>query len=464
MTVPTWVQDAIFYHIFPDRFHNGDPSNDSPNFQPWGAEPNIRDYQGGDLRGIIAKFDYLLDLGVNALYLTPIFQSAANHRYHAIDYFTIDPSLGTLADFKALLETAHSNHVRVILDGVFNHTGRGFFAFNDILENGPQSRYKDWYTVRKFPLDAYGEGKAENYLAWWNLKDLPKLNTGHPEVRRYLMQVTRHWLEQGADGWRLDVPAEIDDDEFWAEFAETVRQTNPYAYTVGEVWEVAPRWVGETHFHGLMHYPVRAALLDLLAEGKPAAEFATKVEGFFQVYPRANAYAMYVTLGSHDTPRLFTLLDGDLAKLKLAFLFLFAYPGAPAIYYGDEIGMPGGKDPENRRAFPWDEAQWNKDLRAHVQRLISVRKTLPALRRGDFNRLLLDAENSIYAFTRCIGEDKLLVVLNLGPKALEIQISVKELGWAEGRLLTEQVTSARYGVHDGALNLQLPGWGGAILA
>lgn len=463
MPVPTWVQDAIFYQIFPDRFHNGDPANDSATFQPWGAEPNIRDYQGGDLRGIINKFDYLLDLGVNALYLTPIFQSAAYHRYHAIDYFKIDPTLGTLADFKALLDTAHRNNVRVVLDGVFNHTGRGFFAFNDILENGSHSRYKDWYHVKKFPLDAFSEGKAENYLAWWNMKDLPKLNTANAEVRKYLMDVTRFWLEQGMDGWRLDVPGEIDDDPFWAEFARVVRETNPDAYTVGEIWEVSRRWVGEDHFHGLMHYPVRTALLDALAEGKGAAEFAKTVEGFFDVYPRENAYAMYVTLGSHDTPRILTELGGDITKLKLAFTFLFAYPGAPAIYYGDELGMPGGKDPQNRRAFPWEEHTWNKELRAHVQKLVAVRKAQPALRRGDFNRLLLDAENNIYAFTRCIGEDKILVVMNLGASAREVNLSVKDIGWTDGRVLTDLVGGARYGVHDGALTLHLPGWSGVIL-
>ncbi len=463
MLVPDWVQDAIFYQIFPDRFYNGDPANDSASFQPWGAEPTIRDYQGGDLRGIIRKFDYLLDLGINALYLTPIFQSAANHRYHAIDYFTIDPTLGTLADFKALLDTAHRNNVRVVLDGVFNHTGRGFFAFNDLLENGQHSRYQDWYHVKKFPLDAFSEGKAENYLAWWDMKDLPKLNTKSPAVRKYLMDVTRYWLEQGMDGWRLDVPAEIDDDEFWAEFAETVRRTNPEAYTVGEIWEVAPRWVGPQKFHALMHYPVRSALLDVLANGKGVTEFAKTVEGFFDVYAREHAYAMYTTLGSHDTPRILTELKDDLAQLKLALLFLFAYPGAPAIYYGDEIGLAGGQDPQNRRAFPWDEAKWNADLRAFVQKLIAVRKAQPALRRGDFNRLLLDAEHSIYAFTRCIGEDKTLVVLNLGPSAREITLSVKDIGWADGRLLTEQVSGARLGIHDGVLTLHLPGWGGAIL-
>jgi glycosidase len=161
MTVPYWVQDAVFYQIFPDRFANGDPSNDPPNVKAWGSPPTIWDFQGGDLRGVIQRLDYLLDLGVNAIYLNPIFQATSTHRYNTSDYFQIDPKLGTLADFRALLDAAHRNGMRVIIDGVFNHCGRGFFAFADLLENGEHSPYKDWFHVKKFPLDAYGHGDIQ---------------------------------------------------------------------------------------------------------------------------------------------------------------------------------------------------------------------------------------------------------------------------------------------------------------
>ena len=181
MTVPDWVQDAVFYQIFPDRFFNGDPGSDPPNLQSWGSEPTEKGYQGGDLKGITAKLDYLADLGINALYLNPIFASTANHRYHTTDYFKIDPTLGTIEDFHALLNSAHDRQIRVILDGVFNHSGRGFFAFADILDNGGMSRYLGWYHVHHFPVDAFSEGPATNYEAWWGIKDLPKSKFKQPQ-------------------------------------------------------------------------------------------------------------------------------------------------------------------------------------------------------------------------------------------------------------------------------------------
>lgn len=240
MTTPYWVQDAIFYHIFPDRFSNGDTSNDPPNLQKWGAPPTIWGFQGGDLRGILRHLDYLLDLGVNAIYLNPIFLASSNHRYNASDYFQIDPRLGTMADFHALVEAVHKNDVRIILDGAFNHCGRGFFAFADVLENGERSAYKDWFHIKQFPLDAYGSGDAQNYTGWWNHKSLPKFNTDNPKVREHIFNVARFWIEQGADGWRLDVPNEIDDDGFWKEFRKVVKSANRDAYITGEILGYKP--------------------------------------------------------------------------------------------------------------------------------------------------------------------------------------------------------------------------------
>ncbi|MBN2501662.1 MAG: glycoside hydrolase family 13 protein, partial [Anaerolineales bacterium] len=387
MSVPAWVQDAIFYQIFPDRFYNGDHTNDPVNVQPWGAEPTIRGYQGGDLRGVLLKFDYLLELGVNAIYFNPIFKSSSNHRYHTVDYFQIDPLLGTMHDFKALLDVAHQNNVKVIVDGVFNHCARGFHAFNDLLENGQASPYVDWFHVNKFPIDAYSPGEAHDYRAWWGIKDCPKFNTNNPQVRQLIMDVARYWIEQGIDGWRLDVPGEIDDDAFWAEFRRVVKSVNPDAYLVGEIWTADPRWVGDNHFDGLMNYPLRDAMLDLIWMDNNVEEFANRVEGLLHIYPRENVHAMYLTLGSHDTERIFTMAQGNVAKTKLLFFYMFSYPGAPVIYYGDEIGIEGGKDPHCRQAFPWDESQWNTDLRGYVRRLTAVRKSTAALRRGDYHRL-----------------------------------------------------------------------------
>lgn len=458
MTTPYWVQDAIFYQIFPDRFANGDPSLNPPNVQKWGAQPTAWGFQGGDLRGILQHLDYLLDLGVTALYLNPIFQAPSTHRYNASDYYKIDPKLGTLDDFHALVDSVHRNNMHIILDGVFNHCGRGFFAFADVLENGDHSPYQDWFHIKKFPLDAYTPGEAQNYLGWWNHKSLPKLNTDNPAVRNYIFSVARYWIEQGADGWRLDVPNEIDDDGFWEEFRHIVKSANRDAYLLGEIWDVNPRWANETHFDGLMNYPLRDAILAMLNGHENAARFAERAEGLLKTYPRENLYAMLVPLGSHDTERIKTMVGGSLEKTKLAFLVQMAYPGAPAIYYGDEIGLEGGKDPENRRAFPWKETVWDQELRAWVKTLIAVRKRTPALRRGDFQRLM--AEDGLYAFARKLGEEKVLIALNASGRVHQVDVACASIGWEDDRELHDLLSHGKITISKGHLKLGLEPWSG----
>jgi len=456
MSVPYWVQDSIFYQIFPDRFANGDKTNDPPNVQKWGAKPTIWDFQGGDLRGIIRRFDYLLELGINALYLNPIFQATSSHRYNASDYFKIDPKLGDVNDFLALLDVAHRNNIRVILDGVFNHCGRGFFAFNDVLENGEHSPYRDWFHIHRFPLDAFTPGDAINYSGWWSHKSLPKFNTANPEVRKYLLGIAKYWIEKGADGWRLDVPNEINDDEFWAEFRQVVKSANKEAYIFGEIWDADPRWANDSHFDGLMNYPVKDALIALLNKRENLQQFIEKIDRLVQIYPRENVFAMYVPLGSHDTERILTALGGDLEKLKLAYLFQFAYPGAPAIYYGDEVGLEGGRDPECRGAFPWDPAVWKGDLQLWVRELIAIRKSRASLRRGDFSRIVLKEDKGCFAFTRTLGEEKTLVVMNTSAESQDIQIPVKTLNWQEGQTLRSLLDHRPLSVVKGKLPITLP--------
>jgi cyclomaltodextrinase / maltogenic alpha-amylase / neopullulanase len=463
MSVPYWVQDSIFYQIFPDRFANGDKSNDPQPLQKWGAKPTLWDFQGGDFRGIIQKFDYLLELGINALYLNPIFLSPSSHRYNTSDYYKIDPKLGGMADFNALLDISHRNNVRVILDGVFNHCGRGFYAFNDVAENGEHSPYKNWFHIHRFPLDAYTPGEAVNYAGWWNHKSLPKFNTSNPDVRKYLLGVARYWIEQGADGWRLDVPNEINDDVFWNEFRHIVKSVNRDAYIFGEIWDADPRWANDTHFDGLMNYPVKDALIALLMDRGNLAQFSDKVEGLLKLYANDNVYGMYVPLGSHDTERILTALGGNLDKLKLAFLFQFAYPGAPAIYYGDEVGLEGGKDPECRGAFPWDPANWKGDLQSWVKELVTLRKLNTSLRRGDYSRVLLKEEKGIYAFTRTLGEEKTLVVMNVSDESQDVQIPVQSLNWQDGRTLRSLLDHRPFPVIKGKLPITLQPFGGMYI-
>jgi cyclomaltodextrinase / maltogenic alpha-amylase / neopullulanase len=458
MSTPYWVQDAIFYHIFPDRFANGDTSNDPPNKQKWGTSPTIWGFQGGDLRGILQNIDYLLDLGINALYLNPIFLASSNHRYNTCDYFQIDPRLGTLADFRSLVEAVHKNNIRIILDGVFNHCGRGFFPFTDVLENGERSAYRDWFHISQFPLDAFSGGDAQNFTGWWNHKSLPKLNTSNSQVREYIFKVARYWIEQGADGWRLDVPNEIDDDGFWAEFRGVVKSANRDAYLTGEIWDVNPRWANNSHFDGLMNYPVKDALAVFLQGRENAFQFGERIQGLFKAYARENMYAMYVPLDSHDTERFKTLVGNDTRKLKMAFLFQMAFPGAPAIYYGDEIGLEGGKDPDSRRAFPWRESNWDRDLRQWVKMLVALRNRNPCLRRGEYIQIL--ADNGLYAFGRTLGEQNILIALNASGTEHQAEIPCTTLGWGEGRIVQNLINGQKFSAAGGKISLTLPPWSG----
>ena len=463
MSVPYWVEDAVFYQIFPDRFANGSLENDPSNVQPWDSLRDLRGFYGGDLRGVIQKLDMLLELGVNAIYLNPIFQSPSTHRYNTTDYYRIDPRLGEMTDFKALLDAAHRNNMRVVLDGVFNHCGRGFFAFDDLLENQEYSPYRDWFHVIKFPVDAYSLGDATTYKAWWNFKSLPKFNTDNVQVRRYILEVARYWIEQGIDGWRLDVPNEIDDDDFWAEFRHTVKFSNPDAYLVGEIWDAQPRWVGEKTFDGLMNYPLRAGVLNLLSGQINVQTFADRMEGLLKLYPRENVFAMYSLLGSHDTERIMTLMNGNLQKVKLAFFYMLSYPGAPAIYYGDEIGLEGGKDPDCRRPFPWKTQHWKQELREWIQRLIAIRKQMPVMRRGEYARLAVDAGLGCYAFTRQLGLDLVLAALNTNAQAQTWSVDVHSLGWKDGQKVYNLLGQESFEVAQGSLTLTLPAFGGLWL-
>src|SRR3990172_7458370 len=263
MSTPDWVKDAIFYQIFPDRFAKSgrNPAASLP-FEPWDSAPTHHGFKGGDLYGVIEKLDYLQELGINAIYFTPVFASASNHRYHTYDYYNVDPILGGNDALKILLREAHKRELRVVLDGVFNHASRGFWQFHHVLENGEGSPYVDWFYfdperlkgIRRwgaYPATAElhalqnGAGSLEaiGYQSWWNLPALPKFNTNTPAVREFLFGVAEYWIKFGIDGWRLDVPGEIDDDEFWREFRRRVRTINPEAYIVGEIWHEAQRWL-----------------------------------------------------------------------------------------------------------------------------------------------------------------------------------------------------------------------------
>lgn len=462
---PSWVQDAIFYQIFPERFRNGDPRNDPPDVRPWGTPPDPETCCGGDLAGIGEKFPYLLELGIDAIYLNPIFAAPSSHRYDTHDYFQIDPRLGDLEDFRQLLRRAHQHGVRIILDGVFNHCGRGFFAFQDVLRNGPASPYRDWFYIKQFPLNAHEEHLPAGYLGWWNLRTLPKLNTANPDVRAYLFSVARYWLEQGIDGWRLDVPNEIDDDTFWREFRAVVKETNPDAYIVGEIWNDGSRWLQGDQFDGITHYELRTLLFEWLIEGKyRSLAFAHRIQALLERYRPEMLHAQLNILGSHDTVRLLTAAQGDLRTVRLLWLFLMTWPGAPCIYYGDEVGMVGSGDPDCRRCFPWDEGLWNHGLWTWLQRLIALRKERPALRRGATRILLSHAHHNLYAHGRGEGDEAVVLVLNASDQPYTVDVPLEQMGIVPGTIFADLLRGGTYLIRNGRIEgLSLPARSGTIL-
>ena len=478
ISTPDWVSDAVFYQIFPDRFAQSDKVPKPSHLEPWETPPTRHGFKGGDLLGIAERLDYLADLGVTAIYLNPIFQSTANHRYHTHDYYQVDPILGGNRALRHLLDCAHQQGMRVVLDGVFNHASRGFFQFNHILENGPASPYVDWFIINDHPLRPYHAPKGKHgYEAWWNLPALPKLNVSTPAVREFLWDVATHWIEFGADGWRLDVPAEIEDEAFWQEFRQRVRGVNTEAYIVGEIWDDARRWLQGDQFDAVMNYPVTRACLGFFVgdrlvrtqaakcgygqvETLDAAGFRREIDRVLGLYARPVNQVQFNLLGSHDTPRFKTLARGDDSAYRLATLFQMTYPGAPCIYYGDEIGMEGKHDPDCRRGFPWDEGRWDLELRAFVQRCISLRKAHRALRQGDFTWLL--AEGDVVAYLRRLDDEAVVIALNKGRKPLKVDLPVGGF-LGEGVRLREAWDGTSAQVHEGKVQaVRLPSRSGAV--
>ena len=443
ITTPDWVKHAVFYQIFPDRFARSPRAQHPPglNFKPWGSPPDEQGFQGGDLYGVVDHLDYLRDLGVTALYLNPIFASASNHRYHTFDYFQVDPLLGGNAALRELLDEAHRREMRVVLDGVFNHASRGFWPFHHILETGGNSPYIDWFIVQDWPLRPYSSDAKHppNYAAWWDLPALPKLNTANPAVRDYIFDVARHWVEFGIDGWRLDVPFEIDDDAFWQAFRRVVKTANPEAYIVGELWGDASRWLQGDQFDATMNYLFMDAALSffgaetlrpdyerehLKLEPVEAAAFREAIQTMHGLYDPAVNHAQLNLLDSHDTARALWIMGEDRSALRLCALFQMTMPGAPCIYYGDEIGLSAGDDPLCREAFPWDDqGRWDTDLLDFYRQATALRHRYPVLRAGTFEPLY--AEGTVYAFRRTLETEQAIVVFNADEGEARVRLDVE---------------------------------------
>ncbi len=469
LEVPEWAQGMVIYQIFPERFASGDAALTPPGADPWGAEPHWLKFQGGDLAGITQRLDHLADLGVDAMYLNPIFTSPSTHRYDAVDYYSVDPALGGNAGFDALVKALHDRDMRVIVDASFNHCSPRFFAFQDLIANGPESEHAGWFAVHDWPprvivrphkaagwvaapgYQAYlaslqdeagiaveertddGPAVETTYEAWYGVPTLPRIELSHPDARAYFLRVAAHWLtEHDVDGWRMDVARYVDFD-FWTDFRRACKAARPDAYLLAEVMGDAMPWLQGDRFDATMNYTFRALALDWIATrtiGTP--EFVSGIHRMLARYAPEMSAASQNLLSSHDTPRFLHEAGGDPARLRAATLLQMTLPGAPGVYYGDEVGMTGGEEPASRGAFPWHdpEALDTKTLAA-TRALANLRRAHPALRRGDW-RMTASSADAV-AYTRTLGDERIGVVVNRGDRDADLKLAEGEVLWSDAR-------------------------------
>lgn len=411
---PVWVNDTIWYQIFPDRFMNGNKQNDPENVHPWtDTVLGAYEYYGGDIVGIIKKLDYLKDLGITGLYLTPIFESPTSHKYDTTDYFEIDPHFGTKEEFKELVEKAHERGIKIMLDAVYNHIGSSSKQFQDVVEKGKNSPYYDWFHIEKEELvNSKGELDKTAYRNFDTM--MPKLNTQNPEVIQYLLDVSTYWIREfNIDAWRLDVANEVDH-EFWRLFRKAVRSEKEDVYILGETWHDSYPWLQGDQFDATMNYPLTKPILEwVVMQHTDAIKFQqTFAEAIVRYSDGVNS-GMFNLLDSHDTPRLMTLAKENINRVEIAYALLYALPGTPCIYYGSEVLLDGANDPDCRKPMPWDKEK--PAMFTQIQNFIQLRKNYPELR-GNILEFIHTGENDI-VFTR--GKtNPIIIIVNMGEERI----------------------------------------------
>jgi len=488
LVVPSWLEDRVFYQIFPDRFYNGDPSLDHEpgewtrdgydvQIREWGEPPlpfkeggNV-DFYGGDLWGIQQKIDYFHDLGVNALYLCPIFSSLSNHRYDIHDFYTVDKHLGGNQALVDLTIALYEADIRLILDVTPNHTSSSHPWFMD-SQHHEDAAFAEYYTFYERPDD---------YEAWFGVKTLPKLNYGSPKLRDHMYgaedSVLQYWLDSpyNVDGWRLDVYNMTARqgrlqvlEEVGREMRQAIKSKYPETYIFGENFYDATPYLQGDQLDAVMNYqgfniPMWRWLTKLSSEDVhhdayidphplPSEVFTEQIARYRAPIPWALACIQFNQLGSHDTTRILTLVKHNKALVRLGVTMLMTYPGVPCVYYGDEIGLPGGHDPDNRRCMLWDEADWDNDLREYYKRVIDLRKTQPALLRGGYQDVY--AEDGLWVFQRQSKAQQLVIIgYRDAEPALNVEIPVRHAGVTDGATLKDLLSRKRLTAKDGCIKL-----------
>lgn len=417
---PDWVKKTVWYQIFPERFANGDKSNDPKNVKPWNPtdHPGREDYYGGDLQGVLDHLDYLQKLGVNGLYFCPIFKASSNHKYDTIDYLQVDPEFGDKDLFAKVVNEAHARGMKIMLDAVFNHLGDQSMQWQDVVQNGSKSRFADWFHINEYPVEPYrnplkGE-KNPQYDTFAFEEHMPKLNTANPEVQDFLLEIATYWVKYfDIDAWRLDVANEVDH-HFWKKFHKAVTDIKPDFYIVGEVWHSARPWLNGDEFTGVMNYPYTLQIEDHFFKHKLTADqMTTRLTDQLMKYRDSTNEAMMNMLDSHDTARILTLAKGDQDLALQALTFEFMQKGSPCIYYGTETGMAGDNDPDCRKPMDWskeDGPVWQRvhkliKFRLAHDKTLSEGKIKLRVTENGLIEVIREAKESIHAYFNTTKND-----------------------------------------------------------
>lgn len=464
--VPDWFKKAVVYQIYPDSFATKHAEITGKPREVHRAGQVFSSHNGGTLAGVRANLDYLQDLGITCIYLTPIFAANSWHKYDTVDYFKIDPCFGTKKELHTLVDDCHARGIRVILDGVFNHCGPDFFAFKDLREKGKESPYYDWFYAHKFPLKT---SPKPNYECFAYVASMPKLNTGNPEVVKYFTKVGTYWLKEfGIDGWRLDVANEINHD-FWRQFRHAIKKVNPEAVLIAEIWDDARSFLSGDQFDSAMNYNLTFAVLDAIAHRKTSPQDLVDRCSYLQMrYQEPIAQGQMNLIDSHDVPRFLSECGENRAMLKQGAAFLLTHVGAPTICYGDEQGLKGFSEAEYRQPMPWGKQ--DVDLHDFYKSLIGLRKKYQEEINGGFFFHFADAQILVYG--AAVQDRGFVVAMNLSDQPLERvlpkphQLSQLQQITGDGEfagLVDEETRGNAYVGEDGQLHVQLPADGLAFL-
>lgn len=402
----SWMESAVFYEIFVERFCRGlQDKDDTYVNMEWGEKPHPKSFAGGDLPGITEKLDYLKGLGINALYLTPVFQSVSNHKYDISDYANIDSHFGSNEDFYRLVREAHIRGIRVVLDAVFNHCSENLAQFQDVVKRGKESSYFDWFIIR----GERPEKEPLNYEVFSFCDYMPKFNTSNPQVQKFLLDIAVSWIERyDIDGWRLDVSDEVSHD-FWRLFRKRVKAVKADCAVIGENWHDANPFLGGDQYDSIMNYAFTKACLDYYAFGAfDAEQFAWKLNGLLMRNTDQVNRMMMNLLDSHDTDRFYTWVGCDRDRLLSAVAVMVMFVGAPCLYYGTEILLEGGYDPDNRRCFDWEESHWDMHCMEKIKDLLALRKE-KAVQTGGIR---MYSQNELFVLKRLLEEEELTLYCN----------------------------------------------------